>query len=40
MKILIMGGSGFIGTRLIDLLVQFDGVNIINYDIKQSESYP
>ncbi|PTC02968.1 UDP-N-acetylglucosamine 4-epimerase [Vibrio mediterranei] len=40
MKILITGGSGFIGTRLIELLSALDGVELINYDKKISERFP
>jgi nucleoside-diphosphate-sugar epimerase len=34
MKILITGGSGFIGTNLIDLLMEKQDVTILNLDIK------
>jgi nucleoside-diphosphate-sugar epimerase len=40
MKVLIVGGSGFIGTRLIDLLSKVDNLTIINFDKHQSEFYP
>ncbi len=40
MKILITGGSGFIGTRLIDLLKNNDDINITNYDSNPSNSHP
>ncbi|MGI1988475.1 NAD-dependent epimerase/dehydratase family protein [Shewanella glacialipiscicola] len=40
MKIFITGGSGFIGTRLISLLNKNNDVEIVNFDIKQSEIYP
>jgi len=39
MKILITGGSGFIGTRLVDELMK-DNHNIVIYDKVQSEKYP
>lgn len=40
MKIIITGGSGFIGTRLIEVLTQNDDISIINYDKNQSDTYP
>jgi len=39
MKILITGGSGFIGTRLVDELLK-DKHEVIIYDKVQSEKYP
>ena len=39
MKVLVIGGSGFIGTRLVDeLLAQGHEVSI--FDVNQSEKYP
>lgn len=40
MKVLVIGGSGFIGTRLLDLLTTTDGIQVINYDINVSKKYP
>ncbi len=40
MKILITGGSGFIGTRLIDELIKEESHEIIIYDKVKSEKYP
>lgn len=40
MKILITGGSGFIGSRLIESLLQVEGVEIVNFDIKVSRKFP
>jgi nucleoside-diphosphate-sugar epimerase len=40
MKVLITGGSGFIGTRLIELLIKTDDIDVVNFDKKQSDSYP
>ena len=39
MKILVVGGSGFIGTRLIDVLAEA-GHDVVNYDLRPSESHP
>lgn len=39
MKIAIIGGSGFVGTRLIGLLKQTDA-ELLNIDKRQSEKYP
>jgi nucleoside-diphosphate-sugar epimerase len=40
MKVLVIGGSGFIGTQLISLLLQLDDVEVVNYDKTVSESFP
>lgn len=40
MKILITGGSGFIGTRLIDELIKEESHEIIIYDKIKSQKYP
>jgi len=40
MKIKIIGGSGFVGTRLIDLLRDFPAVSLLNIDKQQSWKYP
>lgn len=40
MKVVITGGSGFIGTRLIDLLQKENDITIVNYDKFQSKKYP
>lgn len=40
MKILVTGGSGFIGTRLLDLLSQIAGVKLNNFDKVNSETFP
>ena len=37
-KILITGGSGFIGTNLIDLLVQDNNISILNIDLNKPSS--
>jgi nucleoside-diphosphate-sugar epimerase len=34
MKIVVTGGSGFIGTNMVSLLIQ-NGFNVVNYDIKK-----
>ena len=34
MKIVVTGGSGFIGTNMVSLLIQY-GFNVVNYDIKK-----
>lgn len=39
MKIVIIGGSGFVGTKLIDLL-KSEGYNITNIDKNSSKHYP
>ena len=40
MKIVIIGGSGFLGTRLITLLKELPDVELLNIDIRQSVDYP
>ncbi|WP_321480796.1 NAD-dependent epimerase/dehydratase family protein [uncultured Bacteroides sp.] len=40
MKITIIGGSGFVGTRLIDSLVELSDVQLQNIDKQQSVKYP
>lgn len=40
MNIAIIGGSGFVGTRLIKFLDKNGGVNIINIDKSPSKAYP
>ena len=40
MKITIIGGSGFVGTRLIDLLNDLPDVELLNIDKEQSAVYP
>ncbi|MFC5078909.1 UDP-glucose 4-epimerase [Vibrio thalassae] len=40
MKVLVIGGSGFIGTRLLDLLCQIPDLEVLNYDKVLSASYP
>lgn len=39
MKILVLGGSGFVGTRLIEMLLA-DGHDVINGDLVSGEKYP
>lgn len=39
MKVTLIGGSGFVGTRLIDLLKQGD-FEILNIDKQQSYFFP
>ncbi|MGJ1196376.1 NAD-dependent epimerase/dehydratase family protein [Sphingobacterium spiritivorum] len=39
MKIVIVGGSGFVGTRLIDLLLQTTGYEIVNVDKNKSTNF-
>lgn len=39
MKIVIVGGSGFVGTQLIDLLLQTTGYEIVNVDKNESTSF-
>lgn len=40
MKITIIGGSGFLGTRLIYLLKTLSGVELLNIDKQQSQMHP
>lgn len=40
MKIAIIGGSGFVGTQLIDLLKKTTYIEILNIDKKQSARHP
>ena len=40
MKILLTGGSGFIGTRLLSLLSQLEGFKLTNFDKVNSETFP
>lgn len=40
MNITIIGGSGFVGTRLITLLKELPDVNLLNIDKQQSAAYP
>ena len=40
MKIILIGGSGFVGTRLIASLLNVAGIAIVNIDKKNSEKYP
>jgi len=40
MKIAIIGGSGFVGTKLIELLSQSTDLQLCNIDIRQSVRYP
>lgn len=40
MKIAIIGGSGFVGTRLLELLMPKPEFELLNLDIKQSETFP
>lgn len=39
MKIAVIGGSGFVGTKLIDLLKEKDGLSLLNIDKQKSEKY-
>ena len=39
MNITLIGGSGFVGTRLIDLLEKDDRFNIMNIDIQPSHFF-
>lgn len=39
MKVLITGGSGFIGTRLMELLNKNEGVELINFDKANSDIF-
>lgn len=40
MKIAIIGGSGFVGTRLIQRFDRLGGVDLINIDKQQSDTFP
>ena len=40
MKIAIIGGSGFVGSRLIGLLHTVPNIELLNIDKQQSELYP
>ena len=40
MKIVLVGGSGFVGTHLIDSLLQVSGVEVYNLDKQLSAKYP
>lgn len=40
MKIVLIGGSGFVGTRLIDRLLEIPGIEVLNIDKNRSEKYP
>ena len=40
MNIAIIGGSGFVGTKLIGNLIDTPALNLINIDKQQSSSYP
>lgn len=40
MKIGIIGGSGFVGTRLIENLSSHEDISVLNLDKKQSDKYP
>ncbi|WP_219226477.1 NAD-dependent epimerase/dehydratase family protein [Pedobacter antarcticus] len=40
MKVAIIGGSGFVGTRLIETLKQNRGIEFLNIDKQQSRSFP
>ncbi|MCT3816461.1 UDP-N-acetylglucosamine 4-epimerase [Elizabethkingia anophelis] len=40
MKIAVIGGSGFVGTRLIDILVSTGQYNLLNIDKNISEKFP
>ncbi|TYR36536.1 NAD-dependent epimerase/dehydratase family protein [Sphingobacterium phlebotomi] len=40
MKIILIGGSGFVGTRLIDNLLEIPDVEVLNIDKNNSEKYP
>ena len=34
MKVLVTGGSGFIGTNMVALLIEY-GFEVVNYDIRK-----
>ncbi len=40
MKIILIGGSGFVGTQLIDRLLETSGVEVLNIDKNNSSKYP
>ncbi|MFL7011312.1 NAD-dependent epimerase/dehydratase family protein [Enterovibrio norvegicus] len=40
MKVLVIGGSGFIGTRLVELLLKEEKYVVSIFDIKKSSQYP
>jgi len=40
MKISIIGGSGFVGSRLIGQLKEFSGIELLNIDKRESSLYP
>ncbi|OBS13110.1 UDP-N-acetylglucosamine 4-epimerase [Elizabethkingia miricola] len=40
MKIAVIGGSGFVGTRLIDILISAGQYNLLNIDKNVSEKFP
>jgi nucleoside-diphosphate-sugar epimerase len=40
MKVCVIGGSGFVGTRLIDLLKGLPDVEVLNLDKKNSDRFP
>ncbi|MBD1432229.1 NAD-dependent epimerase/dehydratase family protein [Sphingobacterium sp. DN00404] len=40
MKIILIGGSGFVGTHLIDRLLEVSGLEVLNIDKNNSEKYP
>lgn len=40
MKIAVIGGSGFVGSRLMGLLQAVPGIELLNIDKQQSELYP
>ncbi|MBD1422507.1 NAD-dependent epimerase/dehydratase family protein [Sphingobacterium chuzhouense] len=40
MKIILIGGSGFVGTRLIDKLLEIPHIEVLNIDKNNSEKYP
>ncbi len=40
MKIVLIGGSGFVGTHLIDRLLEIPGIDVLNIDKNNSEKYP
>lgn len=40
MKIILIGGSGFVGTQLIDRLLEIPGIDVLNIDKNDSTKYP